>query len=420
MTESRDSRDSTRPAERAKPLVGDALALIVVALDSASLNELRQLVAGIPLVQLKTEFQHYLAGEGDAFFLERLTELHPDVCLVDFDKDREQATRTAERMIETLEDVAVFAVSSDPKPELIIQAMRCGCSEYLIKPLGSDELVEALARVVARKKEKRSQASGKVLSFLSAKGGTGVTTIAVHLGALLARSSGRKTLLVDFHPSLGDTSVFLALSKHQYHFYDLAENTHRLDSDLLQGFLLKHPSGLEVLPAPDGFEAIRHVAVEGIARTLDFLKGQYEYILVDCAPGLSDQNLTVIDHSDHVFLISTAEIPALRNTARCLEYLTRFEYSPDKIQVVINRHTKGGPINDAQIEKAIRKPIYRNVPNQYGEVIKSLNTGNPFSLMPNSEFMKSLGEWADLLTGKAIQQGKKKEGKGGVLGFFKG
>jgi len=292
--------------------------------------------------------------------------------------------------------------------------MRSGCTEYLIKPVDRDQLVEALARVGGRKKEKREQITGQVLAFLGAKGGTGVTTLSIHLAAVLAQRY-RKTLLVDLHPDLGDASLFLGLPRHQYHFYDLAENTHRLDTELLQGFLVRHPSGLEVLPAPDGFDTPRHVAADAVERTVEFLRLQYDFVLVDCPPGLNEQNLAVVDHADQLYLVATPEIPALRNVARHLEYLSRFEYARDKIRVVINRHSKGGPITDAQIEKAIRKTIYWKVPNQYGDVMKSINAGNPLTLA-RSEFMRSLGDWAQALAGKPRQPAKK-ESKG-MFGFL--
>ena len=347
---------------------------------------------------------------------DRLKDLRPDICVIDFDRDREKASRTAEKVREALPETAIFAASSNAQPDLIIRAMRSGCNEYLIKPVDRHQLLEAMARVGGRKKEKREQAPGQLLAFLGAKGGTGVTTLGIHLAALLAQRHAQRTLLVDLHPDLGDAALFLGLAKHQYHFYDLAENTHRLDSELLQGFLVRHPSGLDVLPAPDGLDMPRHVLPDAVERTLEFLRLQYRFVIVDCQTGLSPQNLAVIDHADHLYLIATPEIPALRDVARHLEFLGRFDYPRDKVRVVVNRHSKGGPISDADIEKAIRRGIYRMVPNQYVDVIKSINTGNPLSVMSRSEFMRSLNDWAQVLLGKSAEPDKKKESKG-IFGF---
>ena len=398
--------------------MGDTLSLVTICLDQECSSQLKHFIDSTSLIQLRAELTQYLEGENDTSLADQLKDLRPDICLIDFDPSREQATRTAERVHEDFAETAIFATSANSQPELIIKAMRCGCSEYLVKPLDLDQLVEALARVGGRKeKDKREQATGQLLALLGAKGGSGVTTLAIHLAAILAQLHQRKTLLVDLHSDLGDASLYLGLKKHAYHFFDLADNTHRLDSELLQGFLAHHPSGLEVLTAPEGFDVPRHVSGEDIAHTLSFLRGRYEYVVVDCHPGLDDQNVAVINQADQLYLVAQPEIPALRNVARYIDQLSRFQYPPDKIRVVINRHSKKSPINDAQIEKAIRKSIHWRVPNQYYEVMKTVNSGDPLSLTSGSEFMRSLTIWAEGLAGKPPAAAKRKEGKG-LMGLF--
>jgi pilus assembly protein CpaE len=413
-----DAGHTTKPTERGRLPLGETLSLVAICLDTETSSQLKHFVDSTSLVQLRAELKNYLAGEEDASLVDQLKDLQPDICLVDFDPDREQATRTAERIHEVFSDTALFAVSADAQPELIIRAMRCGCREYLVKPLDLDQMVEALARVGGRKRERKDQPTGQLVAFIGAKGGSGVTTLAIHIAAILAQTHGRKTLLVDLHSDLGDASLYLALKKHQYHFYDLAENTHRLDADLLQGYLVQHPSGLDVLPAPEGFDVARQVSRgTAVAQTLAFLRTRYEFVVVDCHPGLDDQNMAVIDQADQVYIVAQPEVPALRNVARYIDQLSQFQVQPDRVRVVINRHLKKGTISDAAIEKAIRKSIYWRVPNQYSEVMKTINTGDPLSLSSGSDFMRSLSGWAETLAGKSTPGGKKKEGRG-LLGLF--
>jgi pilus assembly protein CpaE len=409
-----NSDRTTRHSEHGRAPAADSLSIATLCLDQEASSQLRGFLDSMPLAQLVTELQHYLADEQDSVFVDRLKDLRPDICIIDFDRDREKASRTAERIREVLTETAIFAASSKSQSDLIIRAMRSGCTEYLIKPVDRDQLLESLARVGARRKEKREQIAGQVLTFLSAKGGTGATTLAIHLAAHLAQV--KKTLLVDLHPDLGDASIFLALPRHQYHFYDLAENTHRLDSDFLQGFVVRHPTGLEVLPAPDGVETARHASSEALQRIIEFLRVQYEFVVVDCSPALSEETTAVIDLADYLYLVATPEIPSLRNVARHLEFFGRYDYPRDKIRVIINRHTKSATITDAQIEKAIHKNIFWKIPNQYAEIIKAINNGDPLSIAPRSELMRSLNEWVETLIGKPIPQRKAEKGMFGFLG----
>lgn len=410
-----DTGETAKATERGKLPPTERLCLVTICLDEGSATQLRRLVDSIPMVQLRAELQSYPSEEED-LALNWLKDLQPDVLLIDFDQDREKATRAAEAIRNLLSHTAVFASSAVAHPDVIIRAMRCGCSEYLAKPIDRDQLLEALARVGGRRNEKREQKVGQLLAFLGAKGGAGVTTLVAYLAVLLAKTCSRKTLLIDLHPHLGDASLYLGLNKHPYHFHELADNTHRLDDELLQGFLAQHPCGLHVLPAPDGFETTRHLSEEGVSQTLEFLRQRYEFLLVDCPSGLSDQNLAVIHRSDQVYLIAIPEISALRNVVRYLDQLQRLDYPPERVRMVLNRYSKKGSITDMQVEKAIHRSIFWKVPNQYNEVMKSIHNGDPLS-QPDSEFMRSLTAWARALGEKPAQNSKKKEGKG-ILGLW--
>lgn len=102
---------TTRTTEHAKASSADSLSVATLCLDPESASQLRLLLDAMPLAQLATELQHYLAEEGDSVFIDRLKDLHPDICIIDFDRDREQAGRTAESLREALKDCAIFAVS---------------------------------------------------------------------------------------------------------------------------------------------------------------------------------------------------------------------------------------------------------------------------------------------------------------------
>jgi len=236
-----------------------------------------------------------------------------------------------------------------------------------------------------------------VLTFVGAKGGSGVTTIVTHLGALLAKSLSRRTLLIDLHPTCGEAALFLGLTKHQYHFYDLVESVDRLDDELLQSYVLRHPSGLNLLPAPDFTEPERRVPLEAVGMAIEFIRSRFDYVLVDCPPGLNEQNVEMIRRSDALHLVTVPEVPSLRNVVRFIDYLDRVEFSRERVHVVVNRHTKKSVIGDTEIEKVIRGKIYWKVPNQYQQVINTINSGDPSGHISNSEVARTLLAWARTL-----------------------
>jgi len=287
--------------------------------------------------------------------------------------------------------------------------MRAGCTEYLLKPVQHERVLDGLARVEAKQKKKaRTGVRGKVITLVGAKGGTGVTSLALHLALELTHEGKRKCLLVDQHAALGDASLYLGTGRHQYSFYELASNADRLDEELLRGFLLHHNSGLHLLDSPETVDAIHGALPSAVEHTLAFLADTYQFVVVDCPPGLTDGTRACISQSDHVAIVMTAELPSVRNTVRYMEHLSRLGYSSSSIHIVLNRHSKKGPLSDDRIEKALGREISLRVPNSYNEVIRAINTGAPIPSGSKSDFGAAIHKWAHELATSENNKAKAK------------
>ena len=388
------------------------LSLITIAIDRESE---RLLKLWLPSTNIR-EVTHYPDDKG---FLESAGTAGPDVCLVDFDKDSSRAFRIAEHIHQDSPDTAIFAVSSDARPDVIIQAMRSGCREYLFKPLVRDQLLQAITRAGGRRRERKDRSNTQVMTFIGAKGGCGVTTIATQLGALLASSSSKKTLLLDLHPSLGDAALYLGFTNSKYHAYELMENTDRLDVELLQSVALHHSSGLDILPAPNEFESTRHAGSGAMSQMFNFLRLWYDFILIDLPASLNEYTAKLVGQSEQLYIVTVPEVSALRNTSRIIDYLTQEEVPSEKVKVILNRFEKRSPIPESQIEKLIQRKIFWMVPNQYHQAVKTISSGDSTADISRSELIRNLKGWADSIAGakrEAESRGNKK--KRGILGLF--
>ena len=368
------------------------VAAMAVCLDQSSFEALSHFVAGVPGAVIIGNLDHYAGVERE---VGRALDLaHTRICFIDYDRNTEEAVWVTERLRSEYPDVHTFAVSAFSEPEAIIAAMRAGCAEYLLKPVQHERVLDGLARVESKQKKKaRSTVRGKVITLVGAKGGTGVTSLALHLALELAQAK-RKCLLVDQHPALGDASLYLGTGRHQYSFYELASNADHLDEELLRGFLLHHNSGLDLLDSPEAVDVIQGASPSTVEHTLAFLAETYHFVIIDCPPGLTDGTRACISQSEQVAIVMTAELPSVRNTVRYIEHLSKLGYSSSSIHVVLNRHSKKGPLSDDRIERALGRAISLRVPNSYNEVIRAINSGAPISSGNKSDFGAAIQRWA--------------------------
>jgi pilus assembly protein CpaE len=410
-------KDALNNAPRESFSTSEPLSVVGICLDDETWTVLKSFAESAPLIRLRSHLSEYRVQETDTGS-EWMGGPAPEICIVDFDRDRRKAALAAESIHSVSPETAIFAVSADAQPDLIIQAMRSGCSEYLLKPIGREQLLNAVARVGGRRKERAQPFRAHVLAFMGAKGGCGVTSVVTQLGVMLANSFSKRTLIVDLHADFGDAALYLGLTRHRYHFFELVENTDRLDAELLQSFLARHASGLELVPAPEGNDVVRRILPGALAQTLDFLRMRYDYILVDMPQGLSDENLEMVRHCDQFHMVTVAEVSALRNVVRQFNYLTRKEIPPERFRVVLNRHQKRSLITDSEIEKTVGQKIFWKIPNQYAHVVKAINGGDPIAQLSTSEVARSLTDLAVHLGAKPPATEKKRENSGfrGFLG----
>jgi pilus assembly protein CpaE len=127
------------------------------------------------------ELQDYLRYESDPLLLQKLQRAEVSVCVIDFDRDRTLAVEASDSMQQTLHGrTTLIAVSAETNPNLILEAMRAGCSEYLTKPVNPDQLSDSLDRLRSRasaRKKPPAKPPGRILALLGARGGAGATTL---------------------------------------------------------------------------------------------------------------------------------------------------------------------------------------------------------------------------------------------------
>ncbi len=374
------------------------IGVLCVNMDPSSRESLEVLVPQTPGAHVVDNVDRLVTPREVMRMLDQFTSR---VCVIDFD-DGEESVRVARKLRSGCPGVTLFAASADSHPDQIITAMRAGCSEYLVKPFQADRLLEALAHVESWSQGKTQTQKGRVISLMGSKGGVGVTSLSVHLALSIVQRHHKSVLLIDHHPSLGEVSLCLGLGRHQYSFYELVHNMDRLDQELVQGFLLQHHSGLHVLDAPQSMQAFRSTPPDAIEHTLAFLADAYQFVLVDCPPGLTEDTCAAIRQSDRLGIIITPELPAIHNAIRSIEFLTGLHYPAENIDIILNRHSGKNTLPDREIEASLRRSINMRVPNNYAQIVSAINSGTPIDRSHKSDLPNAFNAWADRLVGEDV------------------
>ncbi len=391
------------------------VAVITVCVDAEIAEQMVQAVEQMPWAVAASSFEAYVSAVRRPYFGPQISAAKACIAIVDFDLNPAQAVETTAYLQQLFAGrLTVIALAESRDPELLLMAMRGGCSEFLHKPYSPKMFADTLRRLETQWSNSAAApaAVGNILTFLGVKGGVGTTTLAVHLAIYLVQYHQKRTLLIDHHPELGHVCVYLGIDGTRFHYQEVVRSVSRLDSELLRGFVAKHPSGLEVLSSPDLCQGTKSLDPDAVTRTLEFLKTEYDYVIVDCPSSLDETTKAVVDASASVYLVATPDIGAIRDLSRYVDNLMLGNGTTEKMQVVVNRDSSRYAVNVAHIEKAIRLPVAIRLPNSYADLVRSANLGEPISLKNKSEFTSQFMKWANTLVGStaAVPEVKKASG----------
>jgi pilus assembly protein CpaE len=340
--------------------------------------------------------------------IERLGFLRPEVVLLDIGGPP-MATEEAVRSVRAaLPDCLLVALDTTAQTETILAAMRVGANEFLYPPLGNNlrKAIERRAEFQPRPRE-NGRPTGRVLGFLSAKGGCGATTIACHLAAELGRLSvqrGEQTLLADLDLQSGIVG-FLMKIKSLYSVLDAVQNLHRLDASYWKALVSAEWPGLQIIPAPSGYLPKDLVPGESLAKVLAFVRTSYALTVVDLGSTLNLATVTVLDEIDGIFLVTTLEVPALHRAKLAVQTLINAGFG-NRLRVIVNRTPQRPDVTAEELERILGMPIDTMLPNDYCALYDAFCKGK--LLPPGSHLSRQLSSLAMRLAGTPVEKGKRR------------
>ncbi|MGB9673029.1 MAG: response regulator [Anaerolineales bacterium] len=371
------------------------------------------------------QFEHDIEVVGTARTgkeaIEITRQLKPDVIIMDINMPDMDGITATEAIRKTNQPTQIIILSVQSDPNYMRRAMLAGARDYLSKPPSVDELTAAVQRAGKMAAEEKAKLmavagsngggtipivgglNGKIIAVYSPKGGVGATTVAVNLGVTL-QSNETPVVLVDGNLQFGDIAVFLN-EQGKNSIVDLAPRVDELDAEVVESVLITHnASGLKALAAPSRPEYAESVTGEQFTKVLQYLKRMFAYVIVDCSSYLTDITLATLDLSDILILLTTQEIPAIKDARLLFDLLSVLNINRERVLFVLNRYDKRIGITPEKISESFKYDISVSLPFDERVVIPSINRGVPFMLGDKTRpLAKSYLQLAENLRQKIIK-----------------
>jgi pilus assembly protein CpaE len=375
--------------------MSSVLRTILVDSDAESLATLRRVFAASAAGVIVGEFSDAAQALIEA------PARHPDLLILEIPQavavqGPEAATRIVENVTQALPSTAIMVTGPMLPADVVIRLIRAGAVEFLTRPVERADILAALDKLSRfHRGSAPARRSGRLTSVFSTKGGLGVTTVASNLAVALASRGTESILLVDLDSRQSDIATFLNL-RTSYSVLDAFENVGRMDESFLRGLLVRHGSGLWVLPGPQRMERIQFGA-EPVRIGLEVMRSYFDHIILDLRHDLDPGTVAALELSDTILFLSSLDVPSIRSSVAGLAAFRHLGINQQRLKVVVMRDDTSEDMTTKQVRDALGLPIFWRIPNDFQAVMSSINTGNPVvTASPRSKIARSviqLSEW---------------------------
>jgi pilus assembly protein CpaE len=314
------------------------------------------------LVGLLLERQGYqiIVADNGSQALDKAISEAPEIILLDVmmpDMDGFEVARRL-RDNEITGEIPIIFFTAKTQVDDKVAGFEVGADDYLTKPVHPAELTARVKAILARSGKGRvtmiqpETERGKVIGIMAARGGVGITTLALNLGLAIKEESEEEVIIAELRPGQGTISLELGFSNPMGLINLLQKKSDEISSAGVQRELVEHATGVRLLMAShQPSDAQFTLAIPQFNKVVQHLSRMAKYTVLDLGPSLPPASEKVLETCDIILVGVPPESNAVAHTKALLDDLSLRVLGLDRINVtVINRTHSDLKLSRSQIQ----------------------------------------------------------------------
>ncbi|KML48066.1 fimbrial protein [Burkholderia cepacia] len=294
--------------------------------------------------------------------------------------------------------VRVVAIGTQNDVGLFRNLLGIGVQDYIVKPL----TVELMRRALTATESVVQVRTGKIVSFVGARGGVGTTTIAVSLARCLTGEKRRRVAYIDLNLHGGGANSMLGLSSNNG-LVELLNMEQRPDDALFDRMFVTKGDRLHVLSAELAYGADVPLSDGAIARLVDMLKDRFHYVLFDVGSGAGKLLEDALEVSDLAYVVADRSVHAAYESARLARFVQELP-GERQLSMVLNNPLApvAGRVERADFAEAFGGATLRELPHEPQTLAVAENLGEPIEGAKLHGFLDGILQLANGITGEPM------------------
>jgi pilus assembly protein CpaE len=337
--------------------------------------------------------------------VQALSSLRAGLDLVMLDADAaepELVIQAVETLAHRADPPAVLLIGARLPAALVRVLLKLPRSDVLEAPASAADLAKAAAAALAETAV-GSPRHSRCWTVMGAVGGSGATTLAIELAAILAKQATQpgSVALVDLNLAFGAAHAYLGASANM-RLAEASAAPERIDASMLDAFAVRVDAGFDLLAAPRDAHAFSRVAPAAVLRALEMACQTYDWVIVDLPRWRQPWTLEVLAGSDEVLIVSELTVPALLQARAFVGEIEEEAPSGRRPRLILNRMSGrafGPSPSRVEAEKALGRKVDGAITSDWEAAACSVNLGGPISQhRPRSKIVKDVMGLVDRLS----------------------